>query len=59
MKEAQISIAEKLKAIKKAQDERPPEEQHVHDPSKFSFIKTSKLENIHSGAFFYGKKLEF
>ena len=26
MKEAQISIAEKLKAIKKAQDEKPPEE---------------------------------
>ena len=59
MKEAQISIAEKLKAIKKAQDEKPPEERHVHDPSEYSFIKTSRLQNIHSGAYFYGNKIQF
>ena len=53
MKEAQVSIGEKLKAIKKAQEAKGDDD-HVHDASKFSFIKTSKLENVHSGAYFYG-----
>ena len=62
MKEAQVSIGEKLKAIKQQQAnaEASGEEQHVHDPSKFSFIKTAKLENVHGGAYFYdGNKLKF
>ena len=38
----------------------PSEEQHVHDPSQFSFIPSTKLKDIHSGAYSYnGKKLQF
>ena len=44
--------------IKKAQEAKGDDD-HVHDASKFSFIKTSKLENVHSGAYFYGQKLNF
>lgn len=55
MKEAQMSISEKLKAIKAKQmaDKASEDPDHVHDPEKFSFIKTTKLKNIHSGAYSY------
>lgn len=59
MNEARASIAEKMRAIKKAQDERSEEERHVHDPSNFTFIKTTRLKNIHSGVYFYSKKINF
>lgn len=63
MKETQKSIGEKLKAIKlqqMANKEKGADDSHTHDPTQFSFIKTTKLQNVHSGAYFYsGNRLRF
>ena len=63
MEEAQKSIGEKLKAIKlqqMANQAKGGDDNHTHDPSEFSFIKTTKLQNVHSGAYFYsGNRLRF
>ena len=61
MQEAQKSIGDKLKAIKQQKaNEKASGEDFVHDPSQFSFIKTTKLQNVHSGAYCYnGNRLQF
>uniref|UniRef100_A0A7S3HVX7 Uncharacterized protein n=1 Tax=Favella ehrenbergii TaxID=182087 RepID=A0A7S3HVX7_9SPIT len=61
MQEAQKSIGEKLKAIKKRQqEEEAAGESYIHDPNKFSFVRTSRLKDVHSGTYCYsGNRLSF
>jgi hypothetical protein len=57
MERVKQTISEKMKAIK-AQEELE-EEQHVHNPENFEFIKSTRLRNISSGVFAYPGRLDF
>ena len=56
MEKANQAIREKMKAIK-AQEAQ--EEEHVHNPDDFEFIKSSKLKGVSGGVFAYTGRLDF
>ena len=67
IKETSKSIQEKLKEIKKMQDEEDEENVTPHDPSNFNFIQSKKARGTKrqnefitpSGKYLYSKSLDF